>query len=325
MPIKLLPADFSLRISVLDGLDSPLLPDWAASLVWLGAWCRSCQLAGKRLIVFAVLPTRELAVAFAGLGCLVAGASTFQEVLSWPTFRKLPIGREVFWSRKNGTARYRGTIVGFEDIGGAEFIAVNVTKAPRKAEVGSGLKINRMNFDEYRFTEEETPAVARAVALDAASRSLGSLVENMTAKWIWADGAEGLLVTGVATFMSSIDGLTLSIDGQAPIAVSDLLCVGRNGGQSHAKLRMDHHRGALAGNFPLVILDGAKAFMVHEHLAAESNLLVILDRLEYQDGIHDAALELRSISSDISDDDFESAMPNKLAPGVEVAAYLIDV
>jgi len=325
VPINLLPADFSHRISVLDGNDKPFLPDWAASLIWLGAWCRSCQIAGKRLIVFAVLPTRELAAAFAGLGCLVSGASNFQDVLSWPTFKKLPIGRVVFWSRKNGTARYRGNIIGFEEFGGAEFIAVNVTKAPRKAEVGSGLKINRMNFDEYRFTEEETPSVARAVALDAASRSLGSLVEHMNAKWIWADGAEGLLVASVATFMSSIDGLTLSIDGQAPIAVSDLLCAGRNSGQYHAKLRIDHHRGALSGNFPLVILDGAKAFMVHEHLAAESNLLVILDRLEYQDGIHDATLELRSISCDISNDDFGSAMPNKLAPGVEVAAYLINV
>ena len=325
MSINLLPPDFSLRMSVFDSGDKDALPDWAACFVWLGELCRSYQVTGKRLIVFAVLPTRELAAAFAGIGCLVAGANAFQDVLSWPTFKKLPIGRVVFWSRKNGTARYRGNIVGFEDIGGAEFISVDVTKAPRKAEQGSGLKINRRNFDEYRFTEEETPSVSRAVALDAAGRSLGCFVVNMNPKWIWADGSEGLLVTGVASFMNSIDGLALSIDGQTPIAVSDLLCCGRNGKQSHAKLRIEHHRGALSGKFPLVILDGAKAFMVHEHLATESNLLVILDRSEYQDGIHDAALALRSISCCINISDFEIAMPNKLASGVEVAAFLIDV
>lgn len=321
--INMLPSALSLRISVLDGCDKASLPDWAASLVWLGAWCRSNQLAGKRLIVFAVLPTRELAAAFTSLGCLVAGASVFEDALSWPTFKKLPAGRSVFWIHRNTMARYCGVIVCFKEYGGAEFIVVAVTKGPKKNHAGTTIEINQRHFDEYRFTEEKPPSVPRTASFDAAGQSLGSLVESLNPKWIWADGAEGLLVTSVATFESAIADLSLSIDGKPSITLPDLLCLGRNKEQSHAKLRVDHPRGALDGSFPLAILDGAKAFMAHEHLASVTNMLVILDRSEYQEGIHDKALELRSISQD-NNAYFQGAMPDKFAPGIELAAYLID-
>ena len=320
----LLPTDFSCRISVIDGLEKSSLPDWAASLMWLGAWCRSNQLACKRLVVFAVLPTRELAAAFAGLGCLVAGASNFEDALSWPTFKKLPIGRSVFWISKDGTKHYRGNIVGFKEYDGSEFIVVEVTKASRRAEVGTRREVSRNYFDDYRFTEEKPPTAPKAASFDAAGQSLGCLVENLNPKWMWADGSEGLLVTNVAMFENALAGFSLSIEGQAPIAMSDLLCFGSNKLQSHAKLRIDHPKGVISGNFPIVILDGAKAFMVHEHLTAGSNMLVILDRSEYQEGIHDEVMQLRSISSDCQNADLKSAMPSTLTPGVELAAYWVD-
>jgi hypothetical protein len=322
--MNLHPAELSCRISVHDGHDKYSLPEWAASLIWLGAWCRSSRLVDKRLIVFVVLPTRELAAAFASLGCLVAGAKNFEDTLSWPTFKKLPRGRGVFWSRENGTVRYRGNIVGFEEIGGAEFIAVEITKAPKRSAVGSSLKISKEYFDDYRFTEEKPPAVPRVTTLDAAERSIGGLVENLNPKWIWADGAEGLLITGVTTFENAIFGLSLSIGEKNPIAMSDLLCSGRNKDQSHAKLRIDHPKGVLAGRFPIVILDGAKAFMVHEHLAHASNMLVILDRSEYQDEIHNTVLALRSISFDAQATDDINLIPQKFMTGIELAAFWID-
>jgi hypothetical protein len=322
--MNLRPVDLSNRISVLDGCDKSSLPDWAASLVWLGAWCRSNRLAGKRLIVFAVLPTRELAAAFAGLGCLMAGASNFEDALSWPMFRKLLSGRGVFWKSNNGKKRYGGNIVGFKECDGSEFIVVDVTKASKKAEVGTLWNISRNHFDDYRFTEEKPPTITRSASLDAVEQTLRSLVNNLNPKWIWADGAEGLLVTSVATFDSEIAGISLSIDEQTPITISDLLCLGRNKGQNHAKLRIDHPRGTLTGNFPLVILDGPQAFMVHEHLAEVTNMIVILDRSEYQEGIHDAVLALRSISSDVQNTDFMDSMPGKFTPGIELAAYWVN-
>lgn len=321
--LNMSPSDFSLRISVLDDCEKSALPDWAASLMWLGAWCRSNQLAGKRLIVFAVLPTRELAAAFASLGCLVAGASAFEDALSWPTFKKLPAGRSVFWVPRNTGVRYCGEIVGFKEYEGSEFIVVKVTTARRPSEVGLIREISRAYFDDYRFTEEKPPSAPKAASFEAAWQSIEPLVKNPNPKWIWADGAEGLLVTSLAVLESEILHLSLSIDGRPPISMPELLCLERNKVQSHAKLRIDHPRGAIDGVFPLAILDGAKAFLVHEHLASVSNMLVILDRSEYQEGIHDKALELRSISQD-NNGYFQGSMPDRFAPGIELAAYLID-
>lgn len=322
--MSLLHADLIGSISVLDGCEESPLPDWAASLIWLGAWCRTYKLSGKRLIVFVVLPSRDLAAAFASLGCLMAGASNFEDSLSWSTFKNLPSGRGVFWISRIGKKQYGGTIVGFKENEGSEFIVIDVTKAPRKAEKGTRREISRNYFDDYRFTEERPPTVTRAASFDAAARSLQYLVENFNPKWIWADGAEGLVVTNVTSFESSLAGISVSIEGRIPIALSDLLCLERNKVQNHAKLRIDHPKGELSGSFPIVILDGAKAFMVHEHLTEVSNMLVILDRSEYQEGIHDTVLGLRSISGDDKNANYISDMPDKLAPGIELAAYWID-
>jgi len=87
---------------------------------------------------------------------------------------------------------------------------------------------------------------------------------------------------------------------------------------------IDHPRGELSGNFPVVILDGAKAFMAHEHVSAVSNMLVILDRSEYQEGIDDAVWGLRSISTDDQNTDLQNSMPSMFTPGIELAAYWID-
>lgn len=320
----MLPSHFSRRISVVDGSLRASLPDWAASLVWLGGWCRSNRVAGKRLIAFVVLPAREFAAAFLGLGCLLAGARQYEDSLSWPKFKALEVGRRVFWSRRDGTTRYQGSLLGAAECGGAEFIAVEVTKAPRRAEIGTRLMINRKYFDDYRFTEEEPPTRPRALSLNAAGQSLACLVENFNPKWIWTDGAEGLVVTSVATFETSMTSLAISVDGRPPIGMSDILCSDRNNSQGHAKLRIDHPRGALAGHFPLVILDGPGAFAVHEHLSTASNVLVVLDRSEYREDIHNAALGVRSISSEGLNAVLANSMPNTFSRGIEIAAYRID-
>lgn len=315
--------NFGQKISIIDGCDEYSLPDWAASLICLGAWCRSCQLVGKRLIVFAVLPTRELAAAFAGFGCLVSGAAEFEDALSWPIFKKLPSGQSVFWVHRNTSSRYCGEIVGFKKSDDAEFIIVKVTKAPRKAEIGMILEISRPYFDDYRFTEEKPLSVSKATLFETTRFSLESLLSNLNPKWIWADGAEGLIVSNVEKFESSIEDLSLSIDGKSPILMSNMLCLGRNKDHGHAKLRIDHPRGTLNGDFPLAILDGSNAFMMHEHLSTVPNILVILDRSEYQANVDDKVLELSSISQEIKAE-FISTMPGNFAPGIELAAYLID-
>lgn len=319
----MLPTQLSIRISVLDGSESIALPGWAAGLIWLGYWCRLNQQVGKRLIVFTVLPNRELSAAFAGLGCLIAGASIFEDCLSWITFKNLPSGRNVFWINKNTMKKYCGEIVCFKEYQGAEFIVVHVIKAPRKSETGSTLEISKSYFDDYRFTEEKPLSATKSLSFDAAVHSLKSLVENLNSKWVWADGAEALILSGLSGFENSMVGISLSIDGNTPVGFSELLCIGRNKEPTHAKLRIDHPRGGIQGSFPLAILDGVSAFEKHEHLVSVANLLILLDRSEYKHDIQDAVLGLRSISHDIPSS-LKLPISEKFAHGLEISAYLID-
>ena len=319
----MLPADINLRISVLDGNELISLPDWALALVWLGYWCRLNQHKGKRLIVFAVLPTRELSAAFAGIGSLIGGAIAFEDTLSWATFKKMPIGRNVFWVHRNTMTRYCGEIIAFKEFEGTEFIVVKVIKAPRKAELGLIREISKSYFDEYRFTEERPLSVPKAESFDIALQALKSLVPTLNQKWIWADGAEALILSGLTKFEHSLQGVSLSIDGNAPVALSELLCMGRNKEQTHAKLRIDHPKGGIDGNFPVAILDGTAAFLVHEHLSSAANLLFLLDRSEYQADVHDTVIGLRSIPHQAIPN-LNLFMPEKFAHGIEISAFLID-
>jgi len=179
----------------------------------------------------------SLLLHFPALDASLLARAILEDALSWSSFKNLPSGRSVFWISKSGTKRYCGNIVGFKEYDGTEFVVIDVTKASQRAEVGTRREISQNYFDDYRFTEEKPPTVPRSSSFDAAAQSLRYLVENLNQKWIWADGAEGLIITNVASFESSLAGLSLSIEGQNRIALSNLLCLERNNIQNHAKLR----------------------------------------------------------------------------------------
>jgi hypothetical protein len=311
------------EISIIDGAEILPLPEWTAALVWLGAWCRKHQLMDKRLITFAVLPTRDLAAAFACLGSLLAGAEAFEDTLSWSKFSCLPRGTKVFWSTRDGSRSYQGNIIGLEFLHDSEFIVVCVMKAARRAEIGSTFRISQKYFDNYRFTEEQPPTVSKTCSFGNASRFACDLLERVNPNWIWADGAEGILITSMAKFDKAITGLSLKAGGQQSLPLRDLLCIEINGKTTHAKLRVTHPRGKLSGNFPLAILDGPDAFLTHEYLHNIPNILVILDRNEYRESIHGSLLQLMSIAVNTNENYFED-LPDKFPHGIELAAYTID-
>ena len=311
------------NLSVMDGNELLSLPEWSAALIWLGAWCRKHQFSHKRLITFAVLPTRDLASAFACIGSLFAGARAFEDTLSWARFSCLPAESKVFWCLKDGRRRYEGNVVGLEMNSGLKFMVVKVLKAPRHVDRGSIFKISQKYFDDYKFTEEKPPSTSKIFSFKNTEQFICNLLGKINPKWIEVDGAEGILITSMANFEKTLSGLSLKIDGQQFLPMRDLLCIEINGKQAHAKLRMSHPRGNLSGNFPLVILDGPDAFYVHEHLDNASNLLVILDRSEYREGIHNDVLQLKSTAEDLPKNYF-CDIPDNFPSGIEFAAYVID-
>lgn len=314
---------FADKLRVLDGDATLPLPDWAVGILWIGNWARIHQFRDKRLIVFVVLPTRRFAAAFAGLGCLIAGARTFRDELSWRRFRALPPGQSVFWKQRSGSGNYQGNIVGFTELDGSQFIEVRITKAPRKAEVGVLHTISESTFEGYHFSEERPPTAMRSVALEEANSLIETLVGGINDRWMWSDGAEGIVLTSVVSFQRCLEDIRLAVDGRPPMAMSDLLCLGRNRDQVHAKFRIIHPRGKIDGQFPLTILDGAEALSVHEHVGIDSNLLIFLDRSEYQEDVHSLVQQLRAVSFDYGTNEFPGDLPDRFPPGFEIAAFLV--
>lgn len=316
--------DLKDNLKVLDGEMLQPLPDWALAFMWLGAWCRSYSKPGKRLIAFAVVPSRDLAAAFSCFGSLVEGSRSFEDKLSWTRFRALSPGALVFWKQPQDKKFYSGTIIGFErPYGGDEFIRIQVIKPISIAKTGLIRNISERYFDEYLFSVEQPPSTNRANLYTKAEDFIKHLVGKPNPKWIWTDGAEALLVTGLARFAQSLTDLSLVTGGALSVPLSELLCAARNHLPNHSKIRVSHPRGNISGSIPLVILDGPEAFYVHEHLDARANILVILDRSEYRPDINDVVLQLGSVSGSDAEC-MHIDVPDEFPPGVEMSAYIVD-
>jgi hypothetical protein len=307
-------------IQLMDGAHVVPLPEWAAALVWLGAWCRQHQIPDKRLITFVVLPTRTLASAFVGLGCLLQGAGTYQRTLSWPRFSLLPVGSVVHW--KQGAEAWSGNILGIEALDGTEFMRIEVTRPLARGKKGAIRLVSRNYFDNCRFSEEKPPSSSKIASIQESEQVLREMLGSLDDEWIWADGAEAVLVTGVAAFERGLPELATVAGGRRPFALKELLCTGRTHELAHAKLRVASPRGKLTGEYPLAILDGADAFHTHQHLTHIPNLVILLDRSEYGDEIHDTVLQLKQAGSCAAIEQL-MPIPDAFPEGFELASYII--
>jgi len=310
---------FKRNITVWDRDEECPLPPWAASLIWLGYWCRLTQLHGKRLIVFAILPTRDLAASFAAVGALLGGARAFKDSLSWPRFREMPIGSVVHWKETQSGAKFSGIISAFREEYGTEFISLKVTRPVRRATAGLVTSISRNVFDNYLFTQEAPPTSARSTAFGRSENLVRSLLGDLNPKWAWAEGPESILVTRMTAFGDAMADLSLSCDGSPRVAMTELLCAARSNEAILAKLHISHPRGNLDGRYPLAILDGAEPFDRVPHLPEAANLLTILDRSEFSQEIKDQLLRL----SHVFQIDELGEIPAEFPHGIELAAYVV--
>lgn len=232
------------------------------------------------------------------------------------------MGSLVYWKQKNGTESFAGKIIGFTEEYGSEFIKVQVTKPIAKAKKGLLQLVSKGHFDGYFFTEERPLGVAKNFVLKEAELMLSQMVGKINPKWIWSDGSEALLVTSMKNFIDTTESIFISIDGLPKIRLADLLCLGKGNENSHAKLRLTHPRNeCVGGEFPIIILDGPDAFDIRSHLSGSANVLVILDRMEYQERIHNAVLQLQNTAQEL--EQIFSGLPDHFPFGVECAAYSV--
>ncbi len=298
-------------------------PPWIDFLIAMGGWSRRNQQKSRRIISLILVPSRTLAAGFCALGSLLEGARTFEDSLTWPSFRTLPVGTTVHWKQKQGRSNFSGKILGFEDIFGTEFISLEVTKPASVARKGLNQKFSKNHFDEYLFTTEQPANTSKVLAMDDANKILTSWIGHLNPKWIWSDGAESLIVTSMSGFEKDLSDIYLTCNDLLPIPLLNILCFEKNNVDSHSKLRISHPKGELEGEFPLVILDGPEAFHRFIYSSNSSNLLIILERSEYLDDIHNTVLQLRSNGEECLEL-LDIGLPVIIPSGIELIAYSIE-
>lgn len=303
-------------IYLLDGDEKVPLPDWAKAYLWLGWWCRKLQLEHDRLLVVSVLPTRELAAAFAGLGCLLAGAQQPCEGFNWQDFRNLPPGSEVFWKVLNNNTKYGGIVLEPTD-GDTDLVPVKITTRINK---GTTWSFSPSKFVECLFSQENLPTPRGTVAMENAMLLHQRLGLETKPRWIWTAGAEAQVVTNQTRFREALTGLQIGAQGTAAVPFEDALCAPRDGDKL-TKLRVLSVGHAFVKDVPVTMLDGEAAFDQRDQIET-GNVLILLERTEYTAEIHNYLLDLRNWAEAPPPEVLQD-MPSRFPPGMELTAFVV--
>ena len=294
------------------------LPEWAIGAIWLGWWCRKLQLDHHRLLVVAVLPSRDLHAAFSGLGSLIAGSQQFKGSLTWEDFCQFPENTEIFWKEAANTKRYGGIIIQRSEEY-PEMINVRITSGLR-SRIGTTWCISNSTFNDYIFSEENLPnqrgteAMGRAIQLH---RQLGFYTNP---RWTWTAGVEAQIVTNQTHFWNSVANLQIGALGAEPILLEDALCTQRDVANL-SKLRVVSVGYTTEKTTPLTILDGGIGFDRLSQFEA-GNLLILLERSEYTPEIHNFLMEAHN-ESNCGSPVVLTELPPLFPAGIDLTAFFI--
>lgn len=265
-----------IRVAV-DGR-AALLPDWARAAVQLGAWSRySSSVESGRLIVFCVVPCREVFTAFLGLGAVIAGGILFKKGFSWEDLVSLEPGTKIFWKMKGESASYSGVLGEHQYVNGQKLVSVSISKPARKK---GAWFFSEAKFSECIFSEASLPSARRAGEFVAAENFYGCLGVPLASKWLITAGAEVQFVTQIAGFRRAFSGWSLTTESEkARLPLDQLLMLREEKETALGKARMMHRMGSFPGGCPVTIFDGPLAFQRLPDIDSAS-LVVVLERGE---------------------------------------------
>lgn len=295
------------------------LPDWAKAEIWLGWWARQCQLEGKRLLVVGVLPSRKLSSAFAGLGCLLAGAKEFKGGFAWEDLRKMSVGSKIYWSVPGERVRYEGDI-GSPPDWDPSLVSVQISKGARK-DINTVWYFSSAKFSECLFSEECLPTQRGTAAIESMLQFHRDLGLHTKSRWIWTAGAEAQIVTNQTRFWGDINAFQIGTKTSNPILFEDALCATKGNDRGLSKLRVVSAAHIHEQSVPLSILDGGDAFDQIQNIES-GNVLVLLDRTEYTTDKHNQILDACN-SAITPSAGILLDPPAQLPPGMEVAAFVL--
>lgn len=257
------------------------IPPWSDWLMWLGQWMRAQAALDGRRIAVVRMPSRRLGAAFTAMGSIFASARLHDDSLDWDGLLALPQGTKVFWRdpAQGRTTRRSGSVTGFRQIDGNDFIEVAV-ESPRSTRLFA-----KAAALSYGITLGSVSAHANE-RLASAERVILSASTNVAQGWIRSPAIECTIITERSSFLSDLEGLSIRAGASVEASCSDLLAIADSGGRSHGKTRLAPARsdGIVDESGSVTILDGAgAAFRLGDTIAR--SVILLLDQSEHDEAV----------------------------------------
>ncbi len=290
------------------------LQDWAGFYIWAGWWLRHSANDRCRLIMFAVAPSRRFAAAFAALGALIGGNEAHSDNVDWESLTAIPVGTKVFWRErslkaKSGFKRLDGTLVDVRD--GSVAILHEDKKNGNTTLTWNEKKLVECPLSLGAITARlnEQYAVAAKLLKDASV--------DVNQNWLWTSRREAILITEQTSFRRDADSIALVSKQGSEARLSEALFLSEREGRGKVVMSSPRSVGA-APTYPLVIFDGANAFLSREAVNSSSTL-AIMDRSEYDEEMHNRVLAVASarIPLEVA----KAEQPPETPPGLEAALF----
>lgn len=306
------------------------VPGWVEFLMWTGWWMRRHRSADRRLFMVLLLPTRSCCSVFSAFGALVGSMSEDTDVLTWSTLAALPSGQRVYLRFKRsarGTIPAEGKIAGLQEILGAKGVKIEIESA---AKPFSDLSITVLpeNFGDYQISLTPYLSGRRERKLAGISQFYGKTFTAFNPSWMLIRNQECIVVTNRAAWERETGGIHVSVkDGlRRPVVfpLVDLLMAGLLDSDQQPRIGLVSPKTEITGRTgtPVTILDGPEALKSLEKITT-SNVIILLDRCEYNESVEAVLAGLASLRSDepLTDADLPGS---EIPAGTEMAIFAIN-
>ena len=307
-------------ILMLDSGDRlPVLPPWAAFLIWLGWYLRRHASNESRLAAVVVLPVRRSAAALVGFGAELAAAQLSVGKLDWISLSRLSPGTTVYLQQTKKQNKSGGTqVTGIIDepvvFDGREFVVI-VDQSN-----GSKTMLSVDHLAGYTITLRPTGRRTKT-ALHQHGKFFHRLIAEFDPRWFLKASTEAVLV-GETTSVRRISQSILVRTGEDPTTFTIGKMLGLEPSSDtvpKVRLLSDRSLPDEGVRAPVCILDGRGAWRGLEQFVFSANagsFAVILERSEFDEQVLQSVTEWRA-AADMSALPFIAALPTTLPHGIE--------
>ncbi len=302
--------------------ESPLLPEWFAFLIWLGAWMRQKQLDNGRIFCTLLLPTRLCGASFCALGALMDAFMNPHRSITWKNFLACPNETPVYLlcperNNPNKRKQVEGVLKGVVSYGTEMFRKIQIITGGRRYE-NLTISIKSCGFEDYKISLK--PHFRRGLrdTLPELSDFFSKTILGFKEDFLLTSEPESMVVTNRAAWYRENEDIVLVLpesNVQASYNMAELLMI------SHQRTILLSPKTRDIDNFspPLAILDGLDP-MRSWQMSKARNKIILLDRVEYEE---EAENMLRTFSNySVEMPGLFNGVPRVFPQGIEAGFYV---